>query len=174
MSHCEETEGTIYPAAACVFKKQPEVAHIILRIKCMKMSHTHHRHMSQSPACQPSTVGTSLHLLRFHTAQISVTLKFTADTEALVHQLVPGRHQSLQRCLWVQPINTEQIWTITFGLAPPTELAALRSALRGKGRCLCTVAAVRRGGNTTTQKSAKTSSCDFWPPLQQSLKEILH
>lgn len=139
--------------AACVFKSHTH--YFKNKMKYGNVTHTHHRQMSHQPV-SPPTVGTSLHLLRFCTAHISVTPKLSS------------RHRSARPPArpWEASVTTKmcsQSTTTTFGLAPPTELAALRSALRGKGRCLCTVAAVRRGGNTTMPKSAKTSSCDFWP-----------
>lgn len=131
----ETSEATIYPAA-CVFKSHTH--YFKNKMKYGNVTHTPQTH--ESPACQPSTVGTSLHLLRFCTAHISVTPKLSS------------RHRSARPPArpWEASVTTKmcsQSTTTTFGLAPPTELAALRSALRGKGRCLCTVAAVRRGGN---------------------------
>lgn len=153
----ETSEATIYPAA-CVFKSHTH--YFKNKMKYGNVTHTPQTH--ESPACQPSTVGS------FCTAHISVTPKLSSRHRSARPPARP-REASVTTKMSLSAANQQRLAT-TFGLAPPTELAALRSALRGKGRCLCTVAAVRRGGNTRTPKSGKTSSCDFWPEWNTSLK----
>lgn len=138
--------------AACVFKSHTH--YFKNKMKYGNVTHTPQTH--ESPACQPSHSGNQSAFITFlHSSHLS-------------HPKLSSRHRGARPPArpWEASVTTKmcsQSTTTTFGLAPPTELAALRSALRGKGRCLCTVAAVRRGGNTTMPKSAKTSSCDFWP-----------